>query len=241
MPAGRPATGLSALLLSCEHGGNEVPHKLHACFSGDEDVLQTHRGLDIGALDLFRKLAPLAAFSTFATRSRLCIELNRSEDHPRLFSPWMHALRAEHRDVLLRYYRNYRQSFAEQVRARISAGLDVVHVAVHSFTPVLDGVRRTMDIGFLYDPQRPAEKTFCTAWRRALERYQPGLVVRMNRPYKGISDGFPTALRKQFPKHYAGIELEVNQRFANNGRMDPAVKQALHDSLAATLAGTGQD
>ena len=58
----------------------------------------------------------------------------------------------------------------------------------------------------------------------------------MNQPYKGVSDGFPTALRKIFPAHYGGIELEVNQRFAPNGLMEPSVAQAVKDSLAEVMA-----
>lgn len=234
MPARRPPTGLS-LLLSCEHGGNDVPAALRPCFKGHEDVLRTHRGLDIGALDLFRKLAPLAAFSTFATRSRLCIELNRSEHHPRLFSAWSKSLPQASKEELLAFYHRYRNTLVQQIEKQIAAGSEVVHVAVHSFTPVLDGVRRTMDIGLLYDPGRPKEKAFCAAWGKAIKRRAPQLSVRMNQPYKGTSDGFPTALRKAFPTHYAGIELEVNQRFATGGRMDKAISLTLRESLTEVL------
>lgn len=234
MPPGKQATRLS-LLLSCEHGGNAVPAGLRACFNGHEGVLETHRGLDIGALDLFRKLAPLAEHAAYATRSRLCIELNRSEHHPRLFSAFTTGLPENKKQEMLAFYRDYRNGFADQVAKRISRKASVVHVAVHSFTPVLDGVRRTVDIGLLYDPARPMEKAFCAAWGKAIRLRMPGLAVRMNQPYKGISDGFPTALRRQFPTHYAGIELEVNQRFSRNGRMDAAIARALHDSLRTVL------
>jgi hypothetical protein len=42
--------------------------------------------------------------------------------------------------------------------------------------------------------------------------------VKMNQPYKGTDDGFTTYLRKKFdPEHYAGIELEVNQKYFFEG------------------------
>jgi predicted N-formylglutamate amidohydrolase len=230
---------MTALVLSCEHGGNHVPRDLRRCFAGDEEVLQGHRGLDIGALDLFKKLVPLAAESTSATLSRLCIELNRSEDHPRLFSAYTRDLGAERKQELLNFHRAYRSEFTSRIRQRVSRKEQVVHVAVHSFTPVLDGVQRTMDIGLLYDLSRASERAFCLAWRKALHYRAPRLVVRMNQPYKGTSDGFPTLLRTDFPRHYAGIELEVNQRFANRGRMDPAVVSALRDTLAEVLNAVG--
>ncbi len=235
MPAGRPATGVTTLFLSCEHGGNRVPPALRACFKGHEKVLATHRGYDIGALDLFRHLAPLAAESTSNTLSRLCIEMNRTEGHPQHFSRYTRGLDPARKEQLLERYRAYRGEFIARMEARMAAGKDILHIAVHSFTPVLDGQRRTVDIGLLYDPSRQAERSFCQAWRKAIGGHAPNLVVRMNQPYKGTSDGFPTALRKRFPRHYAGIELEVNQRFAQGGRMAPALKAALHASLRETL------
>ena len=234
MPGGKPATGLS-LLLSCEHGGNVVPAALRACFTGHEEVLRSHRGLDIGALDLFRKLVPLAVHAAFAARCRLCIELNRSESHPKLFSEFTRALPTRAKQELLAFHRGYWNDFTGQVAERISAEVRVVHVAVHSFTPVLDGVRRTVDIGLLYDPARPMEKAFCAAWAKAIRAHLPGMAVHMNQPYKGISDGFPTALRKQFPIGYSGIELEVNQRFARHGHMDATLARALRESLREVL------
>ncbi len=226
---------MTALFLSCEHGGNDVPPDLRHCFPGDEEVLRTHRGLDIGALDIFRQLAPLAAESTSATLSRLCIELNRSEHHPRLFSAYTRDISAERKQELLDLHRSYRSEFTARIKQRVAAKEDVVHVAVHSFTPVLDGVKRSMDIGLLYDPSRANERAFCMAWRKALHASAPHLVVRMNQPYKGTSDGFPTHLRTVFPKHYAGIELEVNQRFASNGRMDPVIAVILRETLQNVL------
>ena len=231
---------MTALLLSCEHGGNEVPANLRACFTGDEEVLKTHRGMDLGALNLFQTLAPLAQHSQYATRSRLCIELNRSAHHPRLFSPYMHNLPVAEKEKLLRFYHQYRDEFTQHVQQYIRQGKPVVHVAVHSFTPVLDGMERTMDIGLLYDPTRRAEKSFCAAWQKALNKLYPALKVRMNKPYKGTSDGFPTALRRTFPQHYAGIELEVNQRFVKERRMDKEVAHALHDSLRDVLRSTAK-
>ena len=124
---------MTALFLSCEHGGHDVPRDLRHCFAGDEEVLQTHRGLDIGALDLFTKLVPLAAESTSATLSRLCIELNRSEHHPKLFSAYTRELGAERKQELLNFHRAYRSEFISLINRRIAKKDDIVHVAVHSF------------------------------------------------------------------------------------------------------------
>ena len=159
---------MTTLYLSCEHGGNEVPPDLRHCFAGDEEVLRTHRGLDIGALDLFKQLAPFAAESTSATCTRLCIELNRSEHHPKLFSAYTRDLDPTWKQELLDFHRAYRSEFTARIKQRIAAKENVVHVAVHSFTPVLDGVKRTMDIGLLYDPS-PVSYTHLRAHETVLD------------------------------------------------------------------------
>jgi predicted N-formylglutamate amidohydrolase len=86
-------------------------------------------------------------------------------------------------------------------------------LSIHSFTPKLDGQVRNCDVGILYDPKRPMEKTVAADLKRALVSMDGVLRVRWNYPYRGIADGFTTHLRKRFSKsRYAGIEIEINQQ-----------------------------
>ena len=226
---------MTRTVISCEHGGNFVPEDLLPLFKRAEPVLASHRGWDIGALDLYHRLAPLADHGAFETLSRLCIEMNRSIGHPKLFSPFTKRANERQRAELLRKYHAYRDPILAAIGKYIEAGDTVLHLSVHSFTPVLNGKERTVDIGLLYDPSRISEVEFCEAWRKEMEQALPEVKVRMNQPYKGSSDGFTTALRKAFPKHYSGIEFEVNQRFARNGKMDTAIKDGVSTSLEAML------
>ena len=90
----------------------------------------------------------------------------------------------------------------------------IVHLSCHSFTPRLDGVERRADIGLLYDPTREVEVALCLAWQRALKGAAPHLRVRRNYPYRGYDDGLTTTLRRRYADPwYAGIELEVNQKY----------------------------
>jgi predicted N-formylglutamate amidohydrolase len=92
-------------------------------------------------------------------------------------------------------------------------GSRVVHIAVHSFTPILNGISRRADVGLLYDPARAGERELCARWQVALEGVDPSLRVRRNYPYRGTSDGFTTALRRiHSAAAYAGIEVELSQR-----------------------------
>ncbi|TND04954.1 MAG: N-formylglutamate amidohydrolase [Gammaproteobacteria bacterium] len=116
--------------------------------------------------------------------------------------------------MLARYYSPYRGAVEKRIVQMIARGRSVVHVSAHSFTPVFDSKTRMADIGLLYDPARRGERLFCTRFQDALSDFAPTLRVRRNYPYKGTADGFTTYLRKIFSgTHYAGIELEVNQRF----------------------------
>ena len=120
---------------------------------------------------------------------------------------------AVRRDILDRYYLPYRTAVEAHIAAAIAHGSRVIHLASHSFTPVLDGVVRNADIGLLYDPARAGEAELCRHWQVQLKAQAPELKVRRNYPYTGRSDGFTAFLRRRFPSDlYVGIELEINQK-----------------------------
>lgn len=228
-----------AVIITCEHGGNRIPPRYRALFDRGHAALNSHRGWDPGALPLARELAAaLDAPLHFSTVSRLLVDLNRSEGHPRVFSKYTRALPESERERVLReHYRPYREAVARRIEGQNSGKNRIVHISVHSFTPVLKGVRRTADIGLLYDPRRPREKALAAAWQHAIRSVQPGLKVRLNYPYLGTSDGHTTSLRGRFqPNFYAGIELEVNQAIVRaGGARWAAVRRDLVGSLAVAL------
>jgi predicted N-formylglutamate amidohydrolase len=231
-----------SLVITCEHGGNRVPARYKGLFKGRAQILRTHRGYDPGALSLARHVArrhgaPLVS----ATVSRLVIELNRSIGHPALFSEITRALDPGEKQALLdRYYHPYRERVESALRQGIRRTGRVLHVSVHTFTPVLDGKPRRADVGLLYDPRRRREKLVCARMREALATLAPDLRVRSNYPYRGSSDGLTTAMRRRFPKsRYAGIEIELNQGLVRTGRQPLArAAGALTEALAVALAAT---
>lgn len=200
-------------ILTCEHGGHRVPAAYARLFADAGQVLVSHRGWDPGALCAFRRIAArLADASWYSEVTRLLVDLNRSEGHPRLFSEYTRGLPPSAREEILeRHYRPWRRRAEACIARWRTAGEEVVHVSVHSFTPALDGRSRNADVGLLYDPSRAAERVLCEAWRHALRELDPGLRVRLNYPYRGTADGFTRFLRGRFDQGYAGIELELNQ------------------------------
>lgn len=226
------------LLLTCEHGGNEVPIAYQSLFQGHQEVLKSHAGYDIGALELFKELEPLADISFYSETSRLLVELNRSLHHKKLFSDFTRDLSDGDKNFILKnYYYPYRDKVEQLVHDFVMAGRRVLHISVHSFTPVLNGEERQADIGLLYDPKRKGEQNFCREWGKALTKQAPDLLVRNNYPYLGIADGFPTYLRKRFKdEEYLGIELEVNQKFPQGDEKQwHSLIKAIKESLAEAL------
>jgi predicted N-formylglutamate amidohydrolase len=225
----------TVFLVTCEHGGNRIPARYRALFVGQRTLLDSHRGFDPGALVMAKALAkafgaPLVA----ATVSRLLVDLNRSLGHPHLFAPAVRAAPAALRTRIVdEHYRPHRADVERLVRGSVARGLRVIHVASHSFTPVLDGDVRTADVGLLYDPRRRPESALCARWKDALGARAPALRVRRNYPYAGKGDGLTSYLRTRFgPAAYVGVELEINQRIVAAGAPQfPALRRVLVASL----------
>lgn len=233
--AARPVRTDIACVVTCEHGGNRVPPEQVHRFVGLGDELAGHQGWDLGALEIAGDLAhALEAEMVAATVTRLLVDLNRSSGHPRLFSEATRGLPPQEREeILRRYYHPHRNRVRDIVAGNLSSGRLVLHIAAHSFTPVLSGVERMADVGLLYDPAREAEARFCRLWQEALHEHDTALRVRRNYPYKGVSDGLATSLRKEFGLRYMGVELEVNQRFV---AMDGTTGSENWKRLCGTLA-----
>jgi predicted N-formylglutamate amidohydrolase len=227
-----------SLLFTCEHASNRIPSIYREVADRAGRGLNTHRGYDPGAHELAKRFARKLEAPLFVGKwSRLLIELNRSQHHPKLWSEFSKFLSAEAKQTLVdEYYLPFRDSVTRFIQRESGRGRQVIHIGVHSFTPVLNGETRTADIGLLYDPRRPDELTFCEVWADAIRDAEPGLRVRRNYPYRGTADGFTTHLRKQFDiASYVGIELEVNQRFP----AAPATEwRQLQRTLVASAAAT---
>jgi len=220
-----------ALVITCEHATNKIPARYASLFRGVDELLSSHRGWDPGALSVAKHLAKAFDAPLFVGQvSRLLVDLNRSDWHPKLCSDRVPAsVRAE---VLARYHRPYREDVERAIRKRRR----VVHLSIHSFTPVLDGALRNCDASFLYDPQRPREQELAIALRDWLRQNVQGLRVRRNYPYVGYSDGFTTHLRKELPaSRYVGLEWEMNQALSLGQAGARKLARVLEAALRAVL------
>ena len=206
------------LMLTCEHASNRLPAAIKKAVPAD--VLKTHRAYDIGALLVFRKLVRFAKpeFHCEGKFSRLFVDLNRTITNKSAFSEYYEALESRDKAAVEKaraqataYWKEYRDNVEKFVVN--NKGTEIVHLGIHSFTPVLNGKVRNTDIGILYDPARPQERAYANVIKDEIKRLYPAMKVRFNYPYKGSSDGLTTTLRKKFGPRYVGIEIEINQKF----------------------------
>ena len=204
------------LILTCEHASNKLPAALRSVVPAG--VLETHRAYDIGALAVFRKLVKFAKpeFHCEGKFSRLFVDLNRTITNKSAFSDYYKQLEARDKNATekvkaqaTKYWTEYRTAIEKFVKSAPT----IVHLGIHSFTPELNGKVRNTDIGILYDPSRPKECELAQVIKAEIKRLHPEMKVRFNYPYKGTSDGLTTTLRKKLGPRYAGLEIEINQKF----------------------------
>ena len=214
------------LMLTCEHASNRLPAAFKKAVPAD--VLMTHRAYDIGAVQVFRKLVRFAKpeFSCEGKFSRLFVDLNRTITNKSAFSEYYETLECRDKPLAEKakaqataYWQEYREKVESFVASSVGSPslpkqtAEIVHLGIHSFTPVLNGKVRNTDIGILYDPARPQECAYARVIKDEIKRRYPAMKVRFNYPYKGTSDGLTTTLRKKFGPQYVGIEIEINQKF----------------------------
>lgn len=206
-------------------------------FSRAENDLNSHMGFDKGALEIYHILkGKFSDFSVFTDISRLLADTNRILTSKTLFSKYTKSLHDDIRKrILEEYYYPYRASVENSLSYYTSQGENIVHISVHTFTPILDNVIRKNDIGLLFDPENTPEKEFCMMWKKAIEKYHPGISVMFNYPYTGYKEGLTKYLREHFPERYAGIELEINQQIFENAAKKEVITEIITVSLQESI------
>ena len=217
-PFSRIEAGGSAprFVLVCDHASNAVPAHM-ARLGLNQAELDRHIGWDIGAAAVTEALsARLDAPAFLAGYSRLIVDCNRPPGAPTAMPatsdgtevPANRALSpAEAEARMEAFFRPYHAAIAARLDRCRAAGVTPVLVAVHSFTPVLDGVARPWEIGLLWEHDDRLVRPLADA----LAALRPGIVIGHNKPYaiRGPSD-------HTIPVHGQGrglphIEIELRQ------------------------------
>lgn len=221
------------IVLTCEHGGYDIPEPFKDKLDIPDDVISSHLGWDPGAYliasDIERSTGYPMIFSTY---TRLLVDLNRSIGNKQLFSKYSNGFdRSLKQEALSNYYFPYRKRIEEFMERNIEEGSIIIHFSIHTFNTIFNDEVRDFDIGLLYDESRILENKVCYFIRKNLLKSDENLKVKYNAPYQGTDDGLTTYFRTYFsPENYLGIEIEVNNRYFYNGEI-PSISSSIISSL----------
>ncbi|WP_201410720.1 N-formylglutamate amidohydrolase [Mesorhizobium sp. J8] len=171
-------------LLIAEHAGNVVPAPWRDLGLA-EPYLGTHFAVDIGVDALTRRLSrTLRAPAVIARYSRLFLDYNRPAEEWDFMRPDLGGipvpgnLAVDAADARLRKL----VAWAPVERAIIetAAGRRAL-ISVHSFTPVMGGVKRNVDIGVLWREQSPFVNSALKTLRA--QGTEAGFRIGDNEPY----------------------------------------------------------
>jgi len=184
----RNPDAIAPLLLVCDHACSRFPRAL-GTMGLDPVARRCHLALDIGAGALTEALAQsLGVTAVLCQYSRLVIDCNRQLMDPGAYLEFGDGMvipgnrnlrREEKRRRADAIYWPYHAAIEAQVRRLRGSGVDPVFLAIHSFTPVLNGEFRTWEMGILWDRDRVTAELLINGLRQA------GYLVGDNEPYSG--------------------------------------------------------
>lgn len=232
------------LLLVCDHASHRIPVAL-GNLGVDHAVQHCHLGFDIGAGRLTETLAErLGVTAVLQQYSRLVIDCNRQLLDPGAFLEFgdgvvisgnrnLDAAQKEARAEAI--YWPYHRVIAAAIERLTVGNRQPSMLAIHSFTPVLQGHFRPWQIGILWDKDERIAKTMM--WQLEAK----GFTVGNNEPYSG------KALQDFTIDHHAEtaglphVGVEIRQDLIDDAAGVAAMAEALHpviESIQAQLHPT---
>jgi predicted N-formylglutamate amidohydrolase len=176
------------LLLVCDHASCRFPQAL-GDMGLDPFARRCHLAIDIGAGKLTEKIAKSLGFTAvIAQYSRLVIDCNRQLMDPGAFLeygdgilvPGNRNLSQADKDARAdAIYWPYHNAIEDQIARLRAVGPAPAFVSIHSFTPVLNGVSRDVQLGVLWDTDSRLSDIFIEDFRAA------GFLTGDNEPYSG--------------------------------------------------------
>ena len=231
--------GSARLLLVCDHATAIIPEKYER-LGLDPTILHRHVAWDIGAADVTRRIArALDASAVLSRFSRLLIDPNRSLDHPTLVVeesdgvevPGNRGLPTEEVERrAAQFYHPYHDAVRGQMeRLRADGGIPAF-VAIHSFTPVMEGFRRPWHMGLLWN----RDPRMRDALLKAFET-ESAVVVGDNEPYTGQTHNY-TADTYGTEAGLPHVSIEFRQDLIDTHHEAQRWAELLADKLAQILA-----
>jgi predicted N-formylglutamate amidohydrolase len=233
------------ILLVCDHASCRFPKSL-GDMGLDPFTRRCHLAVDIGAGPLTERLAEsLGVTAVLAQYSRLVVDCNRLLMDPGAFLqfgdgilvPGNRNLHQDEKDLRSNaLYEPYHEAVDEQVQRLCSAGPAPAFIAVHSFTPVMNGEARPWEMGVLWDTDTRLRDIFLEDFSAA------GYFVGDNEPYSGKAPQDFTIDHHAEEIGLPHIGIEIRQDLIDDEKGVDKIAAAMHriiDSIPRRLEKMG--
>jgi len=235
------ANGTAPFVLICEHAARDIPPEYEG-LGLDEKTRTSHAAWDIGALSVATKLSKkLGAPLVSGGISRLVYDLNRPLDAPDAMPMKSEIFAIPGNENLTEAARQDRFSLVhepfhcavEQMIDRQAAKLQAkpIIITIHSFTPVYQGVKRDVEIGFLHH-----ENAAFSEVMQAIEAESGTYVTALNEPYDA-DDGVTYSLRRHAEdRGFDNTMIEIRNDLIRTDEQTEAMARHLHQSILKAQA-----
>ena len=222
------------ILLICDHASCRFPARL-GDMGLDPFARRCHLAVDIGAGPLTERLATsLGATAVLAQYSRLVVDCNRELMDPSAFLefgdgilvPGNRNLRKRDRQARAdAIYWPYHKAVDAQVQRLRSSGPPPSFIAVHSFTPVMNGESRPWEMGVLWDTDQRLRDVFLAGFSAA------GYLVGDNEPYSGKAPQDFTIDHHAEDIGLPHIGIEIRQDLIDDDQGVGKIASVMHDII----------
>ena len=219
------------ILLICDHASCRFPKSL-GDLGLDPFARRCHLAVDIGAGPLTEKLAAsLGVTAVLAQYSRLVVDCNRQLMDPGAFLqfgdgilvPGNRNIRQKEKDLRASVlYGPYHEAVDNQVQRLRSIGPPPAFIAVHSFTPVMNGEARPWEMGVLWDTDTRLRDIFLEDFTAA------GYLVGDNEPYSGKAPQDYTIDHHAEEIGLPHIGIEIRQDLIDDGKGVDEIAAVMH-------------
>ncbi len=203
----------------------------------DPFARRCHLAIDIGAGPLTEKLgASLGVTAVLAQYSRLVVDCNRDLMDPSAFLVYGDGILVPGNTNLSRsdkvrraesLYWPYHRAVDEQVQRLRNAGAPPAFIAVHSFTPVMNGESRPWQMGVLWDKDTRLRDIFLEGFSAA------GYLVGDNEPYSGKAPQDFTIDHHAEDIGLPHIGIEIRQDLIADDAGVERVAEVMHEIIAS--------
>lgn len=202
------ANGSSALLIACDHADNLIPDSLSG-LGMKPAYLEQHIAYDIGARQVAMRLADFFDAPLLLARySRLVVDLNRHLHDPSLIAECsdgidipgnLNLTNEMQARRINNYFHPYHNQYQVMVNNLVAKHNRPIILALHSFTPVMNGVHRPWEMGVLWNHDEVLAKQLIASLSK-VTRFNIG----DNKPYHATD---PQGYAQTIHSHERGVEL----------------------------------